>query len=86
MIFRANQGYEIDHVDNSGPQLRQTLVQHLGGRYHLDGHDVTRTGEDDVGLVTGVGRSRPIPKRWRRGRNARWLCPWSATAAAAACQ
>ncbi len=44
------QPHQVDHIDNADAQVRQVLVQNVGGRQHLDGRNVTGGGEDDIRL------------------------------------
>jgi hypothetical protein len=61
MIFRPDQRHEVDDVDDSSTQLRQTIVQDLGRRDDFHRHNVSGAGQHDVRLLTAVVVLRPLP-------------------------
>jgi hypothetical protein len=44
MIFRPDQPHEVDDVNDSSTQLRQTIAQDLGRRHDFHRHNVSGAG------------------------------------------
>ena len=61
MIFRPDQSHQVDDVDDSSTQLRQTITQDLSRRHDFHGHNVSGAGQHDVRLATAVVVPRPLP-------------------------
>src|SRR5215207_3097132 len=61
MIARPDQSHQIDNIDHAYTQLWQTLAQYLGRRYGLHRYDVSRARKHNVGLLTRVVVTRPLP-------------------------
>ena len=62
MLLAREEAHQIDHIDEAGLQFRNCAPATMRGGQHLQGRDIARAAENDIGLAA-IFVAGPIPDR-----------------------